>query len=630
MYFLYLLSMPLLAALTIGIFGRHLSDRICSIISIGMTAVVTASSVPLLIWVGEGGIDRTIPLFTWLSYGELYVPFALRLDLLSAAMFLLVSWVALPVQIYGSRYIEGHGSVKRFMGLLSLFIFLMLILVTADNLIQLFIGWEGVGLCSYLLIGFWYERDVAAAASLKAFIVNRVGDIGLLVGMGLAFLLTGSWQIQDILSQTDNLAVMQWQIGDGGVSALTLIAFCFMFGAMSKSAQIGFHIWLPDAMAGPTPVSALIHAATMVAAGVFLIVRMAPVFEGAPVVLDALLVVGTLTAITGGLLACVQTDIKRLLAYSTCSQLGYMFMGLGAGAFSFALFHLFAHGFFKALLFLCAGSIIHAFSDEQDMRQMGGGVRPMKLTYLFTLLGVFSLTGMPFFAGFYSKEALLTALYNDGFGGRLALTGALFAVFLTALYAFKMLVLVFHGSPRSHEIVVARVHEASGRMMLGMLLLAVATIVAAVLGERFFLSDLWAAITPDQTGWQHFPFYVGTGVMLFGAGTALYLYRAYPEKELEDIALCPRPLYRLLRNELSLNYLIDRFLVKPLFALGYFCENVGDTRILNRFYTELVPGSIVTASRYVSRLQTGYLLHYLVAMVFGLAACFFALFYMTL
>ncbi len=454
---------PLAGCLLAGAFGRRFGDRFAFTVTIGgMLLSALCAEVSLADVLFEEPQPGPVVLGTWFDIGGFRLDWALRRDTLSAVMVAMVAPVATLIHIYSVGYMAHERRSFRFFAYLSLFTFAMLMLVTASNLVQLFFGWEGVGLASYLLIGYWYDRPSANRAAMKAFIVNRVGDLFFAVGIALVFTTFGSVEFADIFAAVPQHANDGYHVLGGTWRAYEVIGVLLFIGAMGKSAQIGLHTWLPDAMEGPTPVSALIHAATMVTAGVFLIARMSPLMEGAPGALAFVTFIGSTTCIFAATIACVQTDIKRVIAYSTCSQLGYMFMAAGAGAYQASVFHLITHAFFKALLFLCAGSVIHAMSDEQDMRKMGGIWRKVPVTYACMWLGSLAIAGVPFFAGYWSKDAILESAYvtPNAFGLYGFVLGTL-AAFLTAFYSWRLIIMTFHGAPRAeraHDGACAREH----------------------------------------------------------------------------------------------------------------------------------------------------------------------------
>src|SRR5262252_1499746 len=453
--------LPLLGAFIAGFFGRWVGDRGAQIVSCAGVGIAAIFGVMLFVQVALNGQNVTTDLATWIDTGDLQVQWALRFDALSAVMVAVVTVVSAMVHIYSVGYMAHDKGIPRFMSYLSFFTFCMLMLVTADNFMQMFFGWEGVGLCSYLLIGYWYDRPSANAAAIKAFIVNRIGDLAFAVGVALVFFKFGSVEFSTIFPAIPQHQADTYSVLGGTFPAIEVIGFLLFIGAMGKSAQLGLHVWLPDAMEGPTPVSALIHAATMVTAGVFLVARMSPLYEFAPFALGMVTLVGATTALFAATIGCAQTDIKRVIAYSTCSQLGYMFTAAGVGAFQVSIFHLMTHAFFKALLFLSAGSVIHAMSGEQDMRKMGGLWRMIPWTCAVMWVGNLALAGIPPFAGYYSKDAIIAAAYAAGTGiGMYGYVLTTLAAFLTAFYSWRLLFLTFHGRSRAEPHVLEHVHES--------------------------------------------------------------------------------------------------------------------------------------------------------------------------
>lgn len=468
---------PLVAFLLAGLLGHKFGDRFSQIVTCAGVITAAAASVGLFFSVVLGSHPHTLPVMTWITSGDFSVDWALRIDQLSVIMFCVINIVSACVHVYSVGYMSHDDSKSRFMAYLSLFTFAMLMLVSADNLLQLFFGWEGVGLASYLLIGFWYHKPSAGAASMKAFIVNRVGDLGLVLGTFTAFIIFGTVQFDGIFDTVSAHANDSFNFFGFQIHALTLMCLFLFVGAVGKSAQLGLHTWLPDAMEGPTPVSALIHAATMVTAGVFLVSRFSPVFEYAPDALMVVCIVGACTAFVAATIGMTQFDIKRVIAYSTMSQLGYMFFALGVSAYSAAMFHLVTHAFFKALLFLGAGSVIHAMSDEQDMRNMGGIWKKIPVTYAMMWIGSLALAGIPFFAGYYSKDLILEsawAAHSDV--GQFAYWMGIAAALMTAFYSWRLIIMTFHGKPRADHHTMEHVHESPAVMMIPLVVLAVGAI----------------------------------------------------------------------------------------------------------------------------------------------------------
>ncbi len=504
---------PFLASLIVGLNTHRFSARTANVITCG-AMVISAVMAGLVfldfeLWAGMGadawreslgpqGLVRKEAVVQWIVSGDLGVNWTLRVDALTAVMLLVVTWVSAVVHLYSVGYMHDDPHPQRFMSYLSLFTFFMLMLVTADNFVQLFFGWEGVGLCSYLLINFWFKKPSANAAAIKAFVVNRVGDFGFALGIFAIFTLFGSVQFDTVFANAQGFADARLQFFGMEFHALTLIGVLLFIGCMGKSAQIGLHTWLPDAMEGPTPVSALIHAATMVTAGVFLLVRCSPLFEHAPDALALITVVGAITAFFAASVGLVQNDIKRVIAYSTCSQLGYMFIACGVGAYAAAMFHLMTHAFFKALLFLGAGSVIHGMSGEQDMRNMGGIWRKMPITYGYMWIGSLALAGLPFFAGYYSKDMILEAAYAaSSASARFAFAVGILAALMTAFYSWRLIFLTFHGKPRATQGVMHHVHESPRIMLAPLLLLVAGSLLAGFIGYYHL-----GMVSGDSRFWQ--------------------------------------------------------------------------------------------------------------------------------
>ncbi|MDA1167212.1 MAG: NADH-quinone oxidoreductase subunit L, partial [Proteobacteria bacterium] len=412
-------------------------------------------------------------IFEWISSGNLKINWSINIDPLSSVMLVVVTFVSSLVHVYSIGYMSHDPNRPRFMSYLSLFTFSMLMLVVSDNFLQLFFGWEGVGLCSYLLIGFWYKKESANDAAIKAFLVNRVGDFGFAIGIFLIFYYFGSVNYDEVFLKAESLIDKEINFLGINLNLITLICLTLFIGAMGKSAQFLFHTWLPDAMEGPTPVSALIHAATMVTAGVFLVVRCSPLFELSQFALNIVAIVGMITALFAASVALVQNDIKKIIAYSTCSQLGYMFFAAGVGAYHVAIFHLFTHAFFKALLFLGSGSVIHAFKDEQDIRLMGGVWKKLPYTWILMLIGTLALTGFPFLSGFYSKDAIIEfAFFKNSSIGYYAMSVGIFTAFLTAIYSWRLFFKTFHGSYNNKSLPIEKTHESPAIMLIPLILLS--------------------------------------------------------------------------------------------------------------------------------------------------------------
>ena len=631
---LWILLSPLLAALITALAGSRLGRRCTHVLTIAGVAVSCILSFWILLRV-LAGAHLDAPLYTWMVSGGIPFQIGFLIDPLSALLALVVTFVSLAVHIYSIGYMADDPGEIRFFGYISLFTFAMLLLVLANNFLQLFIGWEGVGLVSYLLIGFWFEKPTATAAALKAFVVNRIGDLGLILGIAMVLHYTGSLAYASVFARVPALAGRTVGLGFGWrVSVLTLMGLLLFVGAMGKSAQIPLHVWLPDSMEGPTPISALIHAATMVTAGVYLVARLSPLYIHAPDALGVILVIGSLTAFFMGILGVVATDIKRVIAYSTLSQLGYMMAGLGASAFAAGIFHLVTHAFFKALLFLAAGSVIIAMHHEQDMRKMGGLRKYLPVTYVTFLVGSLALVAFPGFSGYFSKDALIDAVGQSPIpGAAFAYTLLLLSVFVTALYTFRMLFLVFHGPERMGEGIRAHLHESSWVVTLPLVMLAVPALAVGwilfhpLLGGSFFGSSLatpvginplasFAHLSPWRfflAAWDAPSFYL----MLAGLGVAAYGYLWRPEWPAR-LAARIHPLYRLLVQ----GYYFDAFYLRlgapGSVRLGRSLWKWGDERAIDGLGVNGTASRIGWLGALVRRFQTGFLYQYAFTMVAAL------------
>jgi NADH-quinone oxidoreductase subunit L len=579
--------------------------------------------------VGLGGHSARVTIFNFITAGDLKVDWALRIDPLTAVMLVVVTTISGVVHLYSIGYMADDPYKPRFFSYLSFFTFAMLLLVTADNFAQLFVGWEGVGLASYLLIGFWYYKPEANAAAIKAFIVNRVGDFGFALGIFAVFLLTGSINLDTIFAQAPALVGKSFHYLSFNADALTVICFLLFMGAMGKSAQFLLHTWLPDAMEGPTPVSALIHAATMVTAGVFMVARLSPLFALSPTASAFVTFIGATTAIFAATVALVQNDIKRIIAYSTCSQLGYMFVAMGVGAYSVGMFHLFTHAFFKALLFLCSGSVIIAMHHEQDIRKMGGLWRKIPFTYATMVIGTLALTGFPFTAGFFSKDAIIEAAAggtNSVAAYAFIMTDA--AAALTAFYSWRLIFKTFHGEPHDHHHYEAA-HETAKTMLIPLAVLAVGSIgagwpfVGLFTGHGavdFFRDSLKLAAASE--GAEHLSLLTSlspTILMIVGFLVAWQFYIRRPDIP-EALARDQGVLYRFLLNAWYFDTIYDFLFVRSAKWLGRVLWKGGDGFIIDGFGPDGVSARVLDVTRNVVRLQTGYLYHYAFAMLIGVAA----------
>ena len=622
---------PLLGSLVAGLLGRQIGDRASQAVTIICMIVAaicgTVSFLPILS--GHAAPGQLL-LGSWFDVEGFHADWTLRFDTLSAVMVAMVTFIATLIHIYSVGYMSHDATIPRFFSYLSLFTFAMLMLVTANNLLQLFFGWEGVGLASYLLIGYWYDRPSACRAAIKAFVVNRVGDLFFAIGIALVFATFGTIEFPDIFAQIPAHMNDTYHVLGSTWRAYEVIGFLLFLGAMGKSAQIGLHVWLPDAMEGPTPVSALIHAATMVTAGVFLVARVSPILEFAPGATTFITVIGATTALFAATIGCVQNDIKRVIAYSTCSQLGYMFIAAGVGAYQASIFHLFTHAFFKALLFLGAGSVIHAMSDEQDIRKMGGIWRKIPITYAVMWIGSLALAGIPIFAGYYSKDAILEAAWaGHGAAAQYAFWCGTIAAFLTAFYSWRLLILTFHGEPRADHHTMEHVHESPWVMLLPLVLLAAGAVLTGIGFHHYFIGEAWpefwaGAIVngPDNhvmEEMEHTPFLIGilpTALGVLGIALAYFMYwfrTDLPAKIAEAIP----GVYRFVLNKWYFDELYDFLFVRPAQVLARQLWQVGDATIIDG-----IPNGIAAltadGSEQVVRIQTGSIAVYAFTMLIGL------------
>ena len=592
------------------------------IVTCGFMALSVVSGYFVFKDVALAGQVIDLPLMSWIDVGDLTVAWALHFDTLSVVMVMIISLVSFLVHIYSIGYMKLDHSMPRFMGYLSLFTFMMFMLVTAQNFLQLFFGWEGVGLSSYLLIGFWYHKPAANRAAIKAFVVNRIGDVGLILAIGALFLTFKTLNFSDIFAQlpqksNDTMTWLHYQF-----SSLNVICFLLLLAAMGKSAQIGFHTWLPDAMEGPTPVSALIHAATMVTAGIFLIVKCSPLYHYAPSVNTIMAIVGSTTAFFAGTIALTQNDIKRVIAYSTCSQLGYMFLACGLSAYHVAMFHLVTHAFFKALLFLGAGAVIHSMSDEQDMRAMGGIWRLIPLTYVVMIIGSLALAGIPYFSGYYSKDAILeTAWLAPSYVGNYGYIMGIVTVFLTAFYSWRLLCLTFHGKPQAGEMVMDHIHTSSFVMIVPLFVLAIGAIFAGHWGLRYFMhQEFWqeSLMFTDQTAHNSSKVIQGlpTAVALAGILLACVMYLSAQQWHVR-LASTFSGLYRFLLHKWYFDEVYERLFVQNALKLGQNFWHTGDQETINRWGPDGISQVVLKMSSRISGWQNGSLVRYIYVMIFG-------------
>ncbi len=626
---LSIIFLPLIASIISGFFGRYIGDRNSEIVTSALVSISSLLSIHVLYQVIVNQYEENIVIATWISSGSLDVNWSMLIDPLSAVMLVVVTSVSALVHIYSIGYMSHDPHKPRFMAYLSLFTFAMLMLVTSDNFIQLFFGWEGVGLCSYFLIGFWFKKESANAAAIKAFVVNRVGDFGFALGIFLIFYLFGTVNYSEVFQQIPTVIDKNLSFLGFEVKAIDLVCLFLFIGAMGKSAQILLHTWLPDAMEGPTPVSALIHAATMVTAGVFLVVRCSPIYEYSPLILNFITIVGMTTAFFAATVALVQTDIKKIIAYSTCSQLGYMFFAAGVGAYNVAMFHLFTHAFFKALLFLGSGSVIHAFKDEQNINNMGGVWKKLPYTYALMIIGTLALTGFPFLSGFYSKDAIIEFAYLKGnTTGYYAAGIGIITAFLTSIYSWRLIFKTFHGEYNNKEIKIEETHESPMIMLLPLFILSIGAVFSGFLFKDLFIghSDnlFWAEsikfLNPLST--EHPPLWfllLTPCLVLLSIPIAYYLF--VRNKILtHDIASMNKPLYNFLVNKWYFDELYELLFIKSSKKIGLFLWKFCDGTIIDGFGPDGISSLIKKCSIKATKFQSGFIYQYAFIMLVGFSA----------
>jgi NADH-quinone oxidoreductase subunit L len=626
--YLAIVFLPLIGAIFAGFFGRLVEARASEVITTSLVLITMPLAWFALYQVGIERHEERIELVRFIDSGALQTSWALRSDTLTAVMLVVVTTVSGLVHLYSIGYMEDDDGRPRFFAYLSLFTFAMLALVTSDNLLQLYFGWEGVGLMSYLLIGFWYHKPSANAAAIKAFIVNRVGDFGFALGIFATFTVFNSLQYDTVFASAPDQVGKTVEFLGMQVDVLTLICLLLFVGAMGKSAQFLLHTWLPDAMEGPTPVSALIHAATMVTAGVFMVARLSPLFELAPIALGFVTFIGATTAFFAATVGLVQNDIKRVVAYSTCSQLGYMFVAEGVGDYGAGIFHLFTHAFFKALLFLGAGAVIIALHHEQDMRRMGALRKVLPFTWAMMLIGTLSLTGFPFTSGFVSKDAIIEAAYAAGtpigiYG--FVLTSA--AALLTSFYSWRLMFLTFEGKPREKPAVLEHAHEPPWTMGLPLVLLALGSLLAGAVFMHFFIGgdhvSFWrgSLVTHAEEAHHELPILVTlapTLAMAAGFAIAWYFYITNPLVPF-GLAKRFRGAYQFLLNAWYFDALYDAIFVRPAKRLGRLLWKTGDGTIIDGIGPDGVAARVIDITNRVVRLQSGYIYHYAFVMLIGVA-----------
>ncbi len=619
--------LPLIGSI-IGYLGRSFTKYFSEIVT-SFFVICSAISSIIIFWQGiNNDYYGNYIIFEWISSGNFIANWSINIDPLSSIMLVVVTFVSALVHIYSIGYMSHDPHKPRFMSYLSLFTFSMLALVVSDNFLQLFFGWEGVGLCSYLLIGFWYKKESANNAAIKAFIVNRVGDFGLAIGIFLIFFYFGTINFDEVFQLAPEFLEKKFIFFGIESSLITLICLFLFIGAMGKSAQFLLHTWLPDAMEGPTPVSALIHAATMVTAGVFLVVRCSPLFEYSQTALNLVAIVGMLTAIFAASVALVQNDIKKIIAYSTCSQLGYMFFATGIGAYHVAMFHLFTHAFFKALLFLGSGSVIHAFKNEQDIRKMGGVMKKLPFTYIFMLIGTLALTGFPFLSGFYSKDAIIEFAYlSNSVLGNYAVTVGIFTAFLTSIYSWRLFFKTFHGPYNNKTISINETHESPIVMLIPLFLLSIGAILAGYIFKETLIghqsNDFWLSsiFFLNEIKHDNIPtwFLLTTPIIVVISIPLSFYYFISNPKVLESFKTTNEPLYNFLLNKWYIDELYDFIFVKPAKKIGFFFWKKGDLGTIDRFGPDGISKLVKNISNKAGRFQTGFIYDYAFIMLIGLS-----------
>ncbi len=636
----FAIFLPLIASIIAGIlsFMKHGKDesqassydRLAQWITAAAMVASMLIAIMMFFKLALHGGSETITVLAWIDSGWLQVNWALKFDTLSVVMINVVTIVSAMVHIYSIGYMSEDKCIARFQSYLSLFTFGMLMLVTADNLVQLFFGWEAVGLCSYLLIGFWYHKPSANDAAMKAFIVNRVGDFGFSLGIFGVFLLFQTVNLDEIFGLAPQFSDARLQFLGINFHAMSLICFLLFIGAMGKSAQFGLHTWLPDAMEGPTPVSALIHAATMVTAGVFMVARLSPLFDLAPMILAFVTIIGVLTAFFAATVACVQNDIKRVIAYSTCSQLGYMFFALGSSAYQAGIFHLTTHAFFKALLFLGAGSVIHAMHHEQDMRNMGGLWKKIPITFTLMLVGTLTIIGTPLLSGYYSKDMILEAAWaSNGAFTNMAYIVGVFVAMLTAFYSWRLMFLTFFGKPRGDAHTHDHAHESPLTMLAPMMVLLVGAIFSGkFLYELFVGYDLgkfWGPaiasghakeVIHNAHEVSYFIKKLPLVMVIIGSLVAIFMYLK-PLINPKTLAEKMPALYQFLLNKWYIDELYEKIFIQPALKVGQLLWKRGDEGTIDRYGPDGIAKTTLQSSGKINKLQTGLINQYVLIMLIG-------------
>ena len=631
MEFEYLIIfLPLIGSIISGFFGKFLGSRNSEILTSLFVSISSILSFLIFYKVFNESYTNNLDVLTWINSGTFNVNWSIKIDALSSVMLVVVTLVSSIVHIYSIGYMSHDPHKQRFMSYLSLFTFSMLMLVTSDNFLQLFFGWEGVGLCSYFLIGFWFKKESANAAAIKAFVVNRVGDFGFALGIFLIFYLFGTVNYTEVFELIPQSLEKELSFLGINFNAINLVCILLFIGAMGKSAQIFLHTWLPDAMEGPTPVSALIHAATMVTAGVFLVVRCSPIYEYSPLALNIITIVGMSTAFFAATVALAQDDIKKIIAYSTCSQLGYMFFAAGVGAYNVAMFHLFTHAFFKALLFLGSGSVIHSFKDEQNINLMGGVWKKIPYTWVLMIIGTLALTGFPFLSGFYSKDAIIEFAYLRGnTAGYFAAGIGIFTALLTSIYSWRLLFKTFHGNYNNKKLNISSMHESPMVMIIPLIILAIGAIFSG-----FLFKDLFIGIESSSNFWKNSIFFLEplshdhppswfillTPILVILSIPIAYYIFIKNIKISNNIVNGNLPLYNFLKNKWYFDELYDYLFVNPSKKTGlYFWKKI-DVRFIDRFGPDAISALIKNISLLAVKFQNGFIYHYAFVMLLGFSA----------
>ena len=622
-----ILFLPLIASIISGFFGKFIGDKISQIITSLFVSISAILSFVIFYKVVKEGYSNNLIIASWINSGTLNVNWSINIDALSSLMLVVVTLVSSLVHIYSIGYMSHDPHKPRFMSYLSFFTFAMLTLVTADNFIQLFFGWEGVGLCSYFLIGFWYKKESANAAAIKAFVVNRVGDFGFALGIFLIFYIFGTVNYDEVFSQIPQ--VLDNEIVFLGIKAnsVDLICILLFLGAMGKSAQFLLHTWLPDAMEAPTPVSALIHAATMVTAGVFLVVRCSPIYEYSELALSIITIVGMITAFFAATVALVQTDIKKIIAYSTCSQLGYMFFAAGVGAYNVAMFHLFTHAFFKSLLFLGSGSVIHSFKNEQDINRMGGVRKKLPYTYALMVIGTLALTGFPFLSGFYSKDAIIEfAFLRGNTVGMYAAIIGVFTALLTSIYSWRLIFKTFHGNYNNSKVTIDSMHESPLVMLVPLIVLSIGAIFAGIFFKELFIGheisySFWGNSIKflEPLSKNHPPtwfIFLTPILVVLAIPFSFYLF-IKNKNVVEEIVNMNKPLYLFLKNKWYFDELYDYIFVKPCKKIGRFLWKKIDGSIIDKFGPDGISELIKNFSIRAVKFQSGFIYQYAFVILIG-------------